>query len=179
MADEPAPVPLANSIRLDEPRPRPCGIVVFGALGDLSRRKLLPSIVQLHARGLLPERYYVLGVSRETGTGAASTFQDCIGEATRAAGLSNAERKSFAGRCSYIGGELAQPAFYRDLALRLADLDAMHDAGGRHLYYLALPPTLHAPVVEGLAAVGLTAENDAGRAWNRVVIEKPFGRDLA
>ncbi len=179
MADEHAPAYLANNIRLDEQRPQPCGIVVFGALGDLSRRKLLPSIAQLYARGLLPQRYYVLGVSRETEPGAASTFQDCVSEAATAAGLGNSARKAFAERCAYIGGELGQTAFYRDLALRLADLDAKHDAGGRHLYYLALPPTLHAPVVEGLAAVGLTAENDAAQTWNRVVVEKPFGRDLA
>jgi glucose-6-phosphate 1-dehydrogenase len=179
MADNRAPAQLANNARLDEQRPQPCGIVVFGALGDLARRKLLPSIVQLHARGLLPQRYYVLGVSRETETGAAATFQDRVGEATRAADLGATARKAFLERCSYMGGELAQPSFYRELALRLADLDARHAAGGRHLYYLALPPTLHAPVVEGLAAVGLTGEDDAGRAWNRVVIEKPFGRDLA
>jgi glucose-6-phosphate 1-dehydrogenase len=179
MANEHAPAHLANDIRLDEQRPQPCGIVVFGALGDLSHRKLLPSIAQLHARGLLPERYFVLGMGRETGAGAASKFQDRVGEAARAAGLGATECKAFIERCSYGGGELTQPDFYRDLALRLADLDARHEAGGRHLYYLALPPALHATVVEGLGAVGLTAENRDGERWNRVVIEKPFGRDLA
>lgn len=169
---------LEDEVRLDEQRPHPCGIVVFGALGDLSRRKLLPSIVQLHARGLLPERYYLLGVSREAGATAEQTFLDRVAEAARVADLGTTPRHAFLERCSYIGGELAQPAFYQNLALRVADLDARHNVSG-HLYYLALPPALHAPVVEGLGGVGLTAENDAGRAWNRVVVEKPFGRDLA
>lgn len=179
MADDTAPARIANNSGLEEQRPQPCALVVFGALGDLARRKLLPSIVQLHARGLLPQRYYVLGVSRETGNEAASMFRDRVGEATNMAGLGATARKAFVERCSYMGGELGEPAFYRELAGRLADLDARHQSGGSHLYYLALPPTLHAPVVEGLGAVGLTAEKDAEKVWNRVVIEKPFGRDLA
>jgi len=172
------PVTFPPAASLDEPRPQPCGIVVFGALGDLSRRKLLPSIAQLHARGLLPERYYVLGVGRESGIGAASRFRERIDEAAQAAGLGAAAREALAERSSYLGGDLAHSGFYLDLALRLGDLDARHRAGS-HLFYLALPPAVHATVVEGLAAVGLTAENDAGRTWNRVVVEKPFGRDLA
>ena len=137
MANERVPARLPDNVRLEEQRPQPCGIVVFGALGDLSRRKLLPSIVQLQARGLLPERYYVLGVGRETGAHGASTFEDRVGEAARTAGVGTADRKAFVERCSYIGGELTQAAFYRELALRLADLDARHDSGSCHLYYLA------------------------------------------
>ena len=76
MANDEVPLGLANAAPLEEQRPQACGIVVFGALGDLSRRKLLPSMAQLHARGLLPERYYVLGVGRDRGSGAASKFQD-------------------------------------------------------------------------------------------------------
>ena len=71
------------------------------------------------------------------------------------------------------------PAFYRELAKLVADLDGRYGVGGRHLYYLALPPALHATVVEGLGGAGLTAEDEARRIWNRVVVEKPFGRDLA
>lgn len=169
---------LADQVRLDEQRPQPCGIIVFGALGDLSCRKLLPSIVQLHARGLLPERYYLLGVSREGGSAAGQAFLDKVGEAARTADLSPVARRAFLERCSYVGGELTEPAFYQALASRIADLDARHNVSG-HLYYLALPPSLHAQVVEGLGSVRLTLENDAGRAWNRVVVEKPFGRNLA
>lgn len=178
MANDEVPLGLANAAPLEEQRPQACGIVVFGALGDLSRRKLLPSMAQLHARGLLPERYYVLGVGRDRGSGAASKFQDRVGEAARAAGLGTAACKGFIERSAYIGGDLTHSDFYLELALRLGDLDSRHDAGS-HLFYLALPPGVHAAVVEGLAAVGLTAENDAGRTWNRVVVEKPFGRDLA
>ena len=170
---------LADALRLEEPqRPKPCGIIVFGALGDLAQRKLLPSIAKLHARGLLPERYYVLGVGRETESGAGPMFQDRIDKAIRSAGLDGAAQKALLERSSYIGGEHAQAPLYRDIARRLSELDARHDVSG-HLFYLALPPSLPGPVVEGLAAVGLTAENDAGRTFSRVVVEKPFGRDLA
>jgi len=168
---------VATDARVEDQHPQACGIVVFGALGDLARRKLLPSIIQLHARGLLPEHFYLLGVSRESGSDAVSTFQDRIGEAARSAALGGAELGKLLEHCSYAGGDLMQPRFYRDLAQRLSDLDARHAVTG-HLYYLALPPSLAAPVVEGLASVKLTAEEDADRAWSRVVVEKPFGRDL-
>ncbi len=163
--------------RQDVERPQSCGIVIFGAMGDLAQRKLVPSLVRLDARGMLPERYYLLGVGREAGKAADSAFRDLVREAARAAGARGTALEAFLSRCAYLGGELAKGALYRDLAQRIAGLDEKHDTGGRHLYYLALPPTLHAPVVEGLGAVGLASED--GEAWNRVVIEKPFGRDLA
>ncbi len=163
--------------RQDVERPQSCGIVIFGAMDDLAQRKLVPSLVRLDARGMLPERYYLLGVGREAGKAADSAFRDLVREAARAAGARGTALEAFLSRCAYLGGELAKGALYRDLAQRIAGLDEKHDTGGRHLYYLALPPTLHAPVVEGLGAVGLASED--GEAWNRVVIEKPFGRDLA
>lgn len=162
-----------------EERPEACGIVIFGALGDLSRRKLLPSLMRLQAQGLLPERSYLLGVGREGDEAAAARFDGLLQEAARTAGVCGTTLDELRGRFHYAGGDLAAAGFFGDLARQLAELDRRHDIAARHLFYLALPPDLHAPVVEGLGAAGLAGEDDAGRAWNRVVVEKPFGRDLA
>ena len=162
-----------------EERPEPCGIVIFGAMGDLARRKLVPSLVRLEARGMLPKRYYLLGVGRETGESADTAFRELVRKAARGAGAKDAALEAFTKRCAYAAAELFERESYRDLARCIANLDKKHDTGGRRLFYLALPPSLHGPVVEGLAAAGLVDEKDNGVAWNRVVIEKPFGRDLA
>jgi glucose-6-phosphate 1-dehydrogenase len=179
LAKKPDAAARSRTARAVDERPPPCGIVVLGATGDLARRKLVPSLMRLHARGLLPERYYLLGVGRETGAAPESAFRRLVQEAAGETGASAAKLKTFLGRCEYLGGELSAPSLYRALAQRLKKLDARHDIGHSHIYYLALPPDLHGVVVEGLAAAGLTRDGLATGAWNRVVIEKPFGRDLA
>jgi len=168
----------ANHPARDDQRPQPCGVVIFGATGDLAQRKLLPSLFRLAARGLLPEQYYVLGVGREAGRAAEKAFRERVREAAADAGADEGAAKTLLDACAYMGGALDDAALYRDIAGKVAAMDEAHGTGGRHLYYLALPPDLHATVVEGLGGAKLTREDWDATTWNRVVVEKPFGRDL-
>ena len=84
-------------------------------MGDLSQRKLVPSLVRLDARGMLPECYYLLGVGRDSDKGAEAAFCDLVRDAARAAGAKDAALEAFITRCAYTGGELTQRTLYRDL----------------------------------------------------------------
>ena len=147
------------------PAERSGALVLFGVSGDLARRKLLPSLYRLAARGLL--EMPVLGV-------AASDWDDAglRRQAAAAAGAAvpDADQDvltALAGRMSMVAGDYQDPATFEELARRCAELRVRHPA-----YYLAVPPDLAGTVVGGLAKAGL-------HAGARVVLEKPFGRDLA
>ncbi|NDY41497.1 glucose-6-phosphate dehydrogenase [Dissulfurirhabdus thermomarina] len=162
-----------------EDRPPPCGVVIFGASGDLAHRKLLPALFALHRRGLLPPAFFVLGCARSPL--GDDGFRERVRATLRArfpdrpAGAVRA----FADRHAYLSGDYDDPAFYRRLGERLAGLEAEAGTGGNRLFYLAVPPGVAPRIIEGLGAAGLAREEGRGGAWARVVAEKPFGRDLA
>ena len=144
-------------------------IVIFGASGDLTRRKLVPALHTLACGGLLPPTIQVLGVARSLLSDAA--FRDRLYE-----GVKEYARLSpgvcelwprFAARHSYMAGNYDDPETYRRLAQQLA---------GNVLFYLATPPVLYPLIVEQLGRAGL---NHSESGWVRIVVEKPFGRDLA
>ena len=154
----------------------PCAFVILGAMGDLTKRKLLPSLYNLRANGLLPRELAVIGVARraldddgfrEHATSALREF------ATRP--VDAALWKEFSDHVHYVKGDFEQPATYDAISAALADVARRHGTSGNALFYLATPPAEFGTIVRGLGAAGLTRE-DAG--WRRVVIEKPFGRDL-
>jgi len=153
----------------------PLGVVIFGASGDLAARKLLPALYSLFLAGALPERFFVLG--------AARTPLDDEGFRTRArggaiaAGLDPGRWEPFAARLAYAQLGYDEPQGYAALAGRLERLEGEFGTGSRRIYYLALPPDLHGTVAAGLGRAGLAHEE--GCAWRRLVVEKPFGRDLA
>ncbi|MDD5627572.1 MAG: glucose-6-phosphate dehydrogenase [Elusimicrobia bacterium] len=142
-----------------EHKPQPCGLVLFGTSGDLAARKILPALQGLGAQGLLPERFFVLGLGRAPVDEAALRRQ-----APGVKGL------------YYLRGDYGAAATYQDLGRRLKELSARHGTSGNVIFYLALPPDLFHPVTHKLGAAGLLDEPT--RAWTRVVFEKPFGRDL-
>ena len=162
--------------RLERPSD-PCAIVIFGATGDLTRRKLLPSLYNLVCNGLLPREFAFVGVARRHLDDAE--FREQMGRdlrefATRP--VDTAIWEDFASRLHAVTGDLDDAATYRLLADRLAELDREHGTGGNALFYLATPPDAFSPIVERLGAAGLTSEE--GGRFRRVVVEKPFGRDL-
>ncbi|MFH1723128.1 MAG: glucose-6-phosphate dehydrogenase [Elusimicrobiota bacterium] len=151
------------SVREDlciEQRPDPCGLVIFGASGDLAARKLLPALSHLGKRGLLPRSFFVVGTARSAM--GAKEFR------RRAAGVKNAE---------YLRGGYDDPAAYASLKKRLDALAARNRTGGNVIFYLATPPSLYTAIPERLHEAGLLRQG-GGQGWSRVVIEKPFGRDL-
>ncbi|MFU8857887.1 MAG: glucose-6-phosphate dehydrogenase [Deferrisomatales bacterium] len=165
-----------------ESRPEPSGVVIFGGSGDLSHRKLLPALFRLFQRDLLPADFFVLGcLSYGDSPTTDEAFREAVGRslaAGRPAPPAEAV-SSFEKRCFYQPGEYGDPGLYEALGRRLAELAETLGTGGRVLFYLAVPPSLHEPIVAQLAAAGLHEEAEDGARWARVVVEKPFGRDLA
>ena len=159
-----------------EPAP-PCVMVIFGATGDLTKRKLVPALYNLAAGGLLSDRFAVLGVSRAPMDD--EEFRGKIAEDLKRFATSELDEAKVAWllrRVHYVAGEFGDPGMFHLLRERLALLDKEFHADGCALFYLAVPPSLFCDLVERLGATGLTAEEE-GR-WRRVIIEKPFGHDL-
>ncbi|HDQ39406.1 MAG TPA: glucose-6-phosphate dehydrogenase [Desulfonatronum sp.] len=161
----------------DAPRARalaPCVIVVFGASGDLAKRKLFPALFHLFAAGHLPERFAIVGVSRADFD--RHGFQTHISKALP--GNQDAQPEEFLKRIFYHPLTYDQGRDYPALADRLKDIDVSMGVPGNRLFYLAVPPQLYPVIAENLGASGLSGEGFGDRGWSRIVLEKPFGRDL-
>ncbi len=169
----------ASSRRATVTAADPAIFVVFGASGDLTRRKLVPALVNLRRSGALPESFAFVGVIRQADVGA--TLADDILKAADEhldTPLTQEERDWFCGRIGVVVGDIEQPALYADIAVRLGELQGAHGTGPNALFYLATPPQLFAPIAAGLGKATLLDEAAAG-GWRRVIVEKPFGHDLA
>jgi len=160
-------------------------MVIFGATGDLTKRLLAPALYNLARQGLLPEGFALIGVARAAGT-AESWRAELLAAAEAGlapAPIDPAVWARLADRITYVRGDLAKPALHAALGEALAQAQRDHGTGGNALFYLALADRLFAAAVEGLSRAKLTDEANApdGAAgpWRRVVIEKPFGHDLA
>jgi glucose-6-phosphate 1-dehydrogenase len=149
---------------MSEPLP-PALFVIFGATGDLARRKLLPALGALRSRGELPERFVVLGVARDPFPDDEA-FRGVAHDAL--AGL-NADQIQY----QTIGE--GTPADFARIAADVNALDREHNLGGNRVFYLALPPQAFQATVDGISGAGLA--RSAG--FTRIVVEKPFGHDLA
>ena len=165
--------PLIDGIRI-EPTPGPATLVIFGASGDLTKRKLLPALYNLSRARRLPARFAVVGVARtqQDDESFRTQFRDSLKEfAGVEAPRQDEVAESLAARMFYVSGELVDPKLYERLRARLAEIDG--DEGV--LYYLAIPPDVYASVIERLGAAGLSR---AERGWRRIIVEKPFGSDV-
>jgi glucose-6-phosphate 1-dehydrogenase len=167
-----------NPVQLEQPalpHADPCVAVIFGATGDLTRRKLMPALCRLCALGCL-ESVQIVGVGRSEMTDDA--FQTMVREALDSShkieALDEKEWRDFAGRLHYLSGELDAEDTYRKVDELLEQL-ASQGASENHLFYFATPPSLAREIVQGLGKAGLA--NEDGH-WSRIVVEKPFGRDL-
>jgi glucose-6-phosphate 1-dehydrogenase len=154
----------------------PCLMVIFGASGDLTKRKLVPALFNLRQSGLLPDNFAVLGVARQE-LSDEDLRQRVDDDITACEEPDDPGCRSWLlERVFYLSGDVGQREAYERIAARAAELDEQYQTEGNHLYYLATAPALFATVVEHLGAVGL-AKEEGGR-WRRVIIEKPFGHDL-
>ncbi|MBN2359977.1 MAG: glucose-6-phosphate dehydrogenase [Deltaproteobacteria bacterium] len=153
---------------------QPCSVVIFGGSGDLARRKLLPALGRLAAGGQLDPRTRILGVARSTQLDDAS-YRELVAAALAAAKVPGEVVSRLKPRLSYQPLGAGRDGDFRALAGRLAELERADGGGENRVFYLALPPAGFAPAVTGLTAAGLHRSS----GWTRVVVEKPFGRDLA
>jgi glucose-6-phosphate 1-dehydrogenase len=164
--------PLRDNLRI-EATPGPSALVIFGASGDLTRRKLLPALYNLARGHKLPPRFSVIGVARTAMTDDAfrAQFEESLREF---AGITATDEvaASLARRLFYLAGETDDPDLYSRLRTRLDQADGTEGA----LYYLALPPSAYQTVISRLGESGLTSTPPPG--WRRIIIEKPFGTDL-
>src|SRR5688572_11341265 len=153
-----------------------CILVIFGASGDLTRRKLLPAIYNLAEAALLSERFAIVGVARPRIDDAGFRQQmrervtDAEGEPLEAEKWARIEE-----RLHYVSGEFHDERLYQDLAATLRELGSRYSIPRNYLFYFAIPPDLFETVADRLATSGLAAERDG---WRRVIVEKPFGYDL-
>jgi glucose-6-phosphate 1-dehydrogenase len=161
----------------DEARPGPTTLVLFGATGDLAWRKVLPAIYNLFRDGWLAEHFAVVGVGRSAMSDDAfrQHVRSGVDQFSRSGPADAATWDQFAAHLSYRHGDLADPNAYAALADRLASLEHTWGADANRIFYLALPPSMFGVVAHQLGQAGLT--QPAKRV--RVVIEKPFGHDLA
>jgi glucose-6-phosphate 1-dehydrogenase len=158
----------------------PCTIVIFGASGDLSRRKLVPALYGLAAQNCLARRFAIIGFARTPMTDEA--FQQSAIDSVKKfadAGTGNDDQcKEFAQALAYVSGEYHHPEAFVKLKHRLEELDRAHKLNGNRLFYLATPPDVYPLIIEQLDKSGL-ANHANGKSWVRIIIEKPYGRDLA
>ena len=158
----------------------PCAIVIFGASGDLTRRKLIPALFELANCGSLASRFAIVGFARSPLSDTA--FQDSAAEAVRSDSescrVSEESLRAFAQSFAYVAGEYDEPGGFEKLSDRLDELDKERHLEGNRLFYLATPPSVYPKVIAQIKKAGLAKPAKDG-AWARIVIEKPFGRDLA
>jgi glucose-6-phosphate 1-dehydrogenase len=175
--DEREENPLRAGLLLEKV-PEPCSIVVFGATGDLTSRKILPAIYNLRRAGLLPAETSVVGFSRRKLSDA--DFRKMTRESLEAHSRMKIEDglfHDFAESIFYEPGDFADRAAYRDLVERLEQIDAARGTRGNRLFYLATPPSAYEEIVENLGHAGLHQQGER-EGWARIVVEKPFGHDL-
>lgn len=160
------------------PGGHPLGIVVVGASGDLAQRKIIPALFALYCQGLLPERFHVFGMARTPFTHEA--FRQRISEnltCRYAPGVACADRTAeFLARCFYAAGSYGSPDAFLDLYQVMRDVEGTEPVN--RVFYMAIPPGVFLDVARALGGAGLVACGPH-RAWTRMVVEKPFGRDRA
>jgi glucose-6-phosphate 1-dehydrogenase len=158
-------------------KPDPCSFVIFGVTGDLAHRLVIPALYNLAANNLLPEKFCIVGVARK-GTSSdelrESLTKGLHRYATRTVDDAIAQRLLACVTC--IEADPKDPASFDAMSRKLDELEAAQKTGGNRLFYLATPPIAFLPISRELGRTGMLAENGA---WRRLVIEKPFGTDLA
>jgi glucose-6-phosphate 1-dehydrogenase len=155
----------------------PCVMVIFGAAGDLTKRKLIPALYNLLHGSLLPEKFAVVGVTVEDYND--ESFREKLSKEIKEFATSAVEMEKwgwFRERVYYVQGDFRDPKLYQKITNELAQVDKAQGTPGNYLFYLATSPVFFGEIVRQLGAAGLTKQDEGH--WRRVIIEKPFGRDL-
>jgi len=155
----------------------PCVMVIFGATGDLTKRKLIPALLNLAQENILPANFAIVGFAvNDLDT---DTFRKTLGEEMPSFAPDPIDLKMWddlSQRIYFVQGDFQDPAAYQRLKKQIEAADERHHTGGNKFFYLAVAPRFFAPIVDQLGAAGLTREDND--RWTRVIIEKPFGHDL-
>jgi glucose-6-phosphate 1-dehydrogenase len=159
--------------------PDPCTVILFGATGDLAHRKIVPALFQLSKGGELPAPFGILATS--TSVGAAEGYRAQLRQSVERFSGGPADETAwaaFASGIDTVAGDYTTPAAWTALRAAIEGAERRRETGGNRLFYLAVPPASFPPILAGLRDAALLHPSN-GSPWSRVVIEKPFGRDLA
>ncbi|MBU0484663.1 MAG: glucose-6-phosphate dehydrogenase [Proteobacteria bacterium] len=154
----------------------PCTIVIFGASGDLTARKLIPALFNLYKNDRLPEPLTIIGAARTEMT--RQEFANRLKESMAPAQIDLKRWDEFCQNLYYQEVDYDSPHSFTVLADFLTDLDTQRKTKGNRIFYLAIPPSLYPTVADHIGQAGLANEGVQGKQWSRIVVEKPFGRDL-
>ncbi|MEZ4647232.1 MAG: glucose-6-phosphate dehydrogenase [Candidatus Eisenbacteria bacterium] len=167
---------LASQGRLDPDRP--VSIVIFGATGDLAKRKLLPALYALRCGGFLPERFSLIGNSRSERSDDVfrDEMKEAVGKHSRLGNLDEELWSGFAQNMHYVQGALEDPQTFQLIREKLEAVEADAKDNSIRLYYLAIPPTSFPEALRNIASSGLSQRETPERV--RIIVEKPFGEDL-
>jgi len=167
--------------RLDRVRREvePCSIVIFGASGDLTSRKLIPALYHLHLEKSLPKNYRILGFARREKTDESwrEELRDALGKFSRTKPVNEEQWNAFAAKIHYCEGDIQDASSFKRLKARLRESENAALAQNL-LFYLAVSPSQFGPAAAQLCHTGLLCRDDP-KSWQRLVVEKPFGHDLA
>ncbi len=168
-------ISLQDPLRFNRQTP-PCAVVIYGANGDLTKRKLMPALYRLAYEGRLAPGFAVIGVSRTAMSD--DDFREKMHESVKKfledSPFDEELWKSFAQGIFYQAGDVGDPESYKALAKCLGEVEAARKTDDNVLFYLSTQPSQYAEIAEGLGQAGL----NKGKGWRRIVIEKPFGHDL-
>jgi glucose-6-phosphate 1-dehydrogenase len=168
--------PFQDPLRFERRVP-PCAIVIFGANGDLTKRKLLPALYRLAYEQRIPQGFAVVGNSRThlPDEEFRAKMKDSVQKFIEDSPFDESVWQSFEKSLYYVSGDLKDPACYQQIKKKLCEIEKDHQTRGNVVYYLSTQPSYYATVVECLGEAGM----QDGNGWRRVVVEKPFGHDLA
>ncbi len=179
-----SPTELLNPLRDPADRrlprvPQPCALVVFGVTGDLARKKLLPAVYDLANRGLLPADFVLLGFARrDWGDGDFAQLAKKAAKASARTEWNEDVWKRLCGNIQFVPGSFDDDEAFDTLTNALDELCSSHNIKGNAAFYLSIPPSMFPVVLKQMERTGM-ASNARSGGWRRVVVEKPFGHDLA
>jgi Glucose-6-phosphate 1-dehydrogenase len=154
-------------------------MVIFGASGDLTSRKLIPALFKLYCNGMFPEKFVILGVSRTFYSD--ESYRDKVHKTLETSIVDSKEKyclSSFVSNIFYLAMDTADEHAYSHLLAELDSFTTRLDISPNYLFYLATPPDMYSVICRSLANENLQREK-AGKYWRRIIVEKPYGRDIA
>ncbi len=168
--------PFQDPLRFERRVPE-CAMVIFGANGDLTKRKLMPALYRLAYDRRLSAGFAVIGISRSpmSDDQFREKMREAVKEFSEDTEVEDDLWKTFAAGLFYVAGDIDNPKVYTDVAAKLKEVEQQRHTGGNVLFYLSTQPSQYAPAALGIGAAGM----GKGNGWRRLIVEKPFGHDLA
>ena len=168
---------MTDALVIPESVPDPCALVIFGASGDLTRRKLVPALWHLDQQNRLPEAFSLVGVARRELDDAGFRAQMGLALQEFVDELDGGQVDAFLEKLFFVRGDLNDATTYARLRDRLTELDTERGTAGNRCFYCSVPPQIYLDIVRHLGQTGLNCEYEERCGWSRVIVEKPVGHD--